>query len=297
MESMLARVYEEFAVVENCTKANVAVLGRVDRDMPVFLVSALRPKYLGVLRVFLNLSPQILDLFLVVVQAVAQVLLHVTHFSLLRKQVKQVFNFEDVVLTDDSECLLHFDLLARRVRHFRPEKVLCDLHPELLTSLATRRFVGIVACHIRIIDLKSFLDGFGVQVQDAVQDDLRLLNHVDLRNEMQLVRLVLSFLFLGHKRFNLTLADIDSIVDFKEYWLALGLVCFFSLQMLNQIIQILALDEHIEGHVVHSLRRRPLELDAVLGEVVSGLFIGPSWDLVQGRHERLERYVAETVRP
>ena len=82
---MLARVYEELSVVENSSEANVAVLGWVDRDMPVFLVTALGPQYLGVLRVFLNLGPQVLDLFFVVVQAVAQVLLHVTHFSLLRE--------------------------------------------------------------------------------------------------------------------------------------------------------------------------------------------------------------------
>ena len=41
MEGVLARVDEELAIVEHRTKANVAVLGRVDRDVPVLLVAAL----------------------------------------------------------------------------------------------------------------------------------------------------------------------------------------------------------------------------------------------------------------
>lgn len=85
MEGVLARVHEELTIVEHGSEANVAVLGRVDRDVPVFLMAALRPQYLRVLRVFFDLGPEVFDLFLVVVQAVAQVLLHVTHLSLLRE--------------------------------------------------------------------------------------------------------------------------------------------------------------------------------------------------------------------
>ena len=41
MEGVLARVHEELTIVEHGSKANVAVLGRVDRDVPVFLMAAL----------------------------------------------------------------------------------------------------------------------------------------------------------------------------------------------------------------------------------------------------------------
>lgn len=55
MKGVLARVDKEFAIVENCAKANVAVLSRVDSDVSIFLVSTFRAQLFSVLRVLLNL--------------------------------------------------------------------------------------------------------------------------------------------------------------------------------------------------------------------------------------------------
>ena len=49
MECMLARIDEEFAIVEYCSEADVAGLGRIDHDVPVLLVASLRSKYLRIL--------------------------------------------------------------------------------------------------------------------------------------------------------------------------------------------------------------------------------------------------------
>ena len=115
MERMLARIDEEFAIVEYCSEADVAVLGWIDHDVPVFLVASLRSKYLRVLGVLLDLSPQLLDLLLVVVKAVAQVLLHIAHFSLLREQIEQVLNLQHIVLPDDRQGFLNLHLRPRLV--------------------------------------------------------------------------------------------------------------------------------------------------------------------------------------
>jgi len=66
--------------------------------------------------VLLDLPTQILDFFLVVVQAVAEVFLHVADFSFLGEQVEQVLHFEHIVLTNNRQSLLHLYLLASRVR-------------------------------------------------------------------------------------------------------------------------------------------------------------------------------------
>jgi hypothetical protein len=55
MKGVLARVDKEFAIVENRAKANVAVLSRIDSDVPIFLVSTFRAQLFSVLRVLLNL--------------------------------------------------------------------------------------------------------------------------------------------------------------------------------------------------------------------------------------------------
>ena len=111
MEGMLARVDEELTIVKDCTKTDVTVLGRVDDDVSVLLMTALRTQKLRVLRVLLDLSAQLLDLFLVVIETVTKMLLHITHFGLLWEQIKQVFNFQHVVLPNDCQGLLNFDLL------------------------------------------------------------------------------------------------------------------------------------------------------------------------------------------
>ena len=101
VERVLARIHEELSVVEDCTEADVAVLRRVDCDVPILHVAALCAKFLSIFRVLCNLAAQKLDLLLVVIQAVAQVLLHVADFGLLREQVKKIFHLEHVIFADD----------------------------------------------------------------------------------------------------------------------------------------------------------------------------------------------------
>lgn len=66
--------------------------------------------------------------------------------------------------------------------------------------------------------------------------------------------------------------------------------------MFDQVFQVLTLDEHVECHVVHSLRSRALQLDTVLGEVVTGLLVRPLRYLVHGRDQRLQRNLPKAVR-
>lgn len=117
MERMLARIHKELTVVKDCSVADVAVLGRVNRDMSVLLMPSLRSQKLRVLRMLLDLSPEIFDFFLVIIKTIAKMFLHVFDFSLLREEIEQVFYFEHVVLSNDDESLLHFDLLTLRVWH------------------------------------------------------------------------------------------------------------------------------------------------------------------------------------
>ena len=92
MESMLTRVDEELAIIENRAETDVAVLGRVDRDMTILHVASLCAELLSVLRVLADLTTQILDLLFVIIKAVTQVLLHIADLGLLREQVEQVFD-------------------------------------------------------------------------------------------------------------------------------------------------------------------------------------------------------------
>ena len=112
VERMQAGVHEELTIVKHSSVADVAVLGRVYRDVPILLMAALRSEKLSILRMLLDLRSELFDLFLVVVKTVAQVLFHVTHLGLLREQVQQIFDFQDIVLPNDSESLLHLELLA-----------------------------------------------------------------------------------------------------------------------------------------------------------------------------------------
>ena len=56
MKGVLARVDEKLAIIKDRTEANVAVLGRANRNVLVFLVPALRTQRFSVLRVLLNLA-------------------------------------------------------------------------------------------------------------------------------------------------------------------------------------------------------------------------------------------------
>ena len=93
VESMLAGINEEFTVIEDRSKTDVAVLSRVDCYVSILHVPPLRSQLLRILRVLTDLATQVLDLFLIIIQAIAKVLFHVANLSLLWEQVKQVFHF------------------------------------------------------------------------------------------------------------------------------------------------------------------------------------------------------------
>ena len=168
MEGVQTRIDEELTIVKDCAKADIAVLGRVDRDVLVLLMTSLRTQELSVLRVSLNLVAKLFNLLLVVIKTVAQMLLHVTDFSLLREQIEQVFNLKNVVLANDLQGLLDLDLMTIAVWHFSSEQVLGNLHPELLSCLATVWLVGIVSRHHSVIDLKCLLYSLRVKIKDAI---------------------------------------------------------------------------------------------------------------------------------
>lgn len=226
---MLARVHKELTIVKDCSVADVAVLGWIDRDVSVLLMPSLRPQELRVLRMLLDLSPEIFDLFFVVIKTIAKMFLHVFDFSLLREEIEQVFDFEHIVLSNDDESLLHFDLLTLGVWNLRSEQMLGNLHPKLFARLATCWLVSIVASHVSVIDLESFLDSFRVQVQDSVENDLRLLNHHDMVS----LSLIVIVVKLGFKLLDFSLAHIDCVIDLKKDRLTLLLVGFLPLKMLD----------------------------------------------------------------
>lgn len=81
--------------------------------MLVAHASLLVPELLRVLGVFFNLNTQALDLFFVIVKALAEMLLHVFDLSILWEQVQKVLHFEHVPFVDDIKCLLHVDFFLR----------------------------------------------------------------------------------------------------------------------------------------------------------------------------------------
>lgn len=60
----------------------------------------------------LDLTAKLTNLVFVVVQAVAEVLLHVAYFSFLREEVKKVFYLKHAVFTNNGQSFLHLDLLS-----------------------------------------------------------------------------------------------------------------------------------------------------------------------------------------
>ena len=170
--------------------------------------------------------------------------------------------------------------------------MLCNLHPELLTRLGTRRLVGVVSRHVRIVNLKSFLDCLGIGIHHAVEDDLSLLDHIDIRIVFVFILLRLYFQLL-----NLALTDIYGVVDFEKDRLALLLVSLFFLKTFNQFFQVFAVNVEIEGHVMHSFCCRTLDLDAIFGEEVTRLPVGPVRNLMHGWDQRLKLDITEIVCP
>ena len=53
--------------------------------------------------------------------------------------------------------------------------MLCYLHPELLSGLATGWLVSVVTSHVGVIDLERLLDSLRVEVENTVKNDLCLL--------------------------------------------------------------------------------------------------------------------------
>ena len=107
----------------------------------------------------LNLTPQVLNFLFIVIETVAQVLLHVLNFGLLGEKIKQVFYFEHIVLSDNSQCFLNFNLLTLRIGNLRFEQMLGNLHPKLFASLTTDWLIGVITSHVCIVDVNGFADG------------------------------------------------------------------------------------------------------------------------------------------
>ena len=250
VERVAARVHKELSIIKDSAEANVTVLGGINRDVSILHVTTLSSKLLRILGVLLNLAAQVFNLLFIIIQAVAQVLLHIAHLSFLREQVKQVFNFQNVVLSDNSQRLLYLDLLACSIWHLRPKEMLSDFHPELLASLGALRLVSIVSRHVCIVNLQGFLDSLRVGVHHTVEDDLGLFDHVDL---LAMVATVLLLLTL--KLLDLALAHVDSVINFEEDWLTLLLVSLFFLEALDQVFEVLTVDVEVKRHIVHSFCR------------------------------------------
>lgn len=173
--------------------------------------------------------------------------------------------------------------------------MLRNLHPELLPRLATGGLVCIIASHVRIVDLERLLHRLRVQVENTVQDDLRFLHIVDAFDVYFFVSQVLRLFLLSGLVLYFSLTNVDRVIDLEEDRLALLLVCFFSLQVLDEVFKVLAMDEHVEGQVVDRLCSRMLKLDTELCEEVSSLLVGPVWDFVHRWHQRFKRDVPKAI--
>ena len=181
------------------------------------------------------------------------------------------------------------------IRHFSSEQVLGDLHPKLLSCLATVRLISVISSHHSVIYLKCLFYSLRVKIQDAIKDDLSSLNLLNTVDQVQLVAVIKRLFLLSLEMLNFALADIDRIIHLEEDRLALTLVCFFTLQMLDQVIKIIPMHKHVECHIMHRFSRRSFQLNTILCQIVSGFFIGPIWYLMEGGDERLEWNVAEFV--
>ena len=102
--------------------------------------------------------------------------------------------------------------------------MLCNLHPKLFAGFSVGRLVGVVASHVSIFNVQGQFHGLRVKIENAVEDNLRLLDH----NYVVSVHLIVIVLYFGRKLIDLTLTHIDGVVNLKEDWLALLLVCLFS---------------------------------------------------------------------
>lgn len=93
MEGMLAWENVEFTV-EDWLEAQIAHLARIDGDVLVLLFSVLLSQVLSACRMAHEFSLQMLNLIVVVIQAIAQMLFHVLNFLAWREQWQQVVNLE-----------------------------------------------------------------------------------------------------------------------------------------------------------------------------------------------------------
>ena len=106
-------------------------------------------------------------------------LLHVADFGFLREKVKQIFDLEHVILSNDRQRLLYFDLLLTGggASGLVSEQMFCNFHPKLLSGLATSWLVSVVARHVCVTDFQCLFYSFGVQIEDTIENNLRLLDH------------------------------------------------------------------------------------------------------------------------
>ena len=136
-----------------------------------------------------------LDLGMIVIQAVAQVLLHVLDLLIWREEREKVIDFELRFLEDvqsfrylvfrcsDSTkhllgcCLVLF--LALIV-----EKVFGNLHPKLLFDLLILWLIRVLFGHVHISTLKSNFDSFIKMVENCINYDLGFLLDQNLLSEL-----------------------------------------------------------------------------------------------------------------
>ena len=163
-------------------------------------------------------------------------LLHVAYFGLLGEEVQQVFDLEHIVFSDDRKRLLHLGvgrLACRGSSSFVPKEVLGDFHPQLLACLATCGLVCVVTRHIRVTDLEGLFDSLRVQVEDTVEYNLGLFDHDHAISCVTHLLIIERFLLLSLQILNLTLTNIDGVIDLEEDRLALLLVSLLTLQVID----------------------------------------------------------------
>lgn len=168
-------------------EAQVTVLSRTDGDVLVPLVSFLSSEPLSAIRMSLDLLPQLFNFGLVVLQAGAEMVLHFIHLRLWWEQVKQILYLEDSLRlsANNSESIFHtLALVIRSVAHrclLRGcdgvlEELLGDPHPQFLFGFNVLGFVSVDLSQVNVFAVEGKLDSLVVEVEDAVQDDLRLLH-------------------------------------------------------------------------------------------------------------------------
>ena len=154
VEGMQAWIDKELSIVEDRSEAYVTCLPWVDSDVLVSLAALLSTELFSICRVLFDLHAKAFNFPFVIIETLAQMLLHLLYLRLLWEEIKQIFDFEDIELPDDLERLLYIDFLLLGstsatgvlVISFlaRSEKMFGNLHPEFLLRLSIRRLVSVL---------------------------------------------------------------------------------------------------------------------------------------------------------